>query len=139
MIRCKAPLVTHALPLLLLGLRLFTEDPDCVKNTVDLSLSAGSETSMVTQRWDTMLDSNTMTPYVNASALLKNQRFQHCRLGSGSKDAVAVARCGYGPSGSATAPPGSVQARNYPGSSRRSKIPSSSIGSSAERHSDRPR
>ena len=65
---------------LLLGLHFFTEDPDCVNDTVnifqfpDLSLSAGSEVLMVTRRWDTALDANTMTSYVDADALMKQQR-----------------------------------------------------------------
>ena len=64
---CKFPRVTHAVAVLLLGLNFFTEDPDCVNNTVNifqfpnLSLSEGSEASMVTRRWDTALDTNKMT------------------------------------------------------------------------------
>ena len=65
---------------LLLGLQFFTEDPDFVNDTVnifqflDLSLSAGSEDSMVTQIWDTALDANTITSYADAAALIKQQR-----------------------------------------------------------------
>ena len=65
---------------LLIGLHFHTEDLDCVKDTVnifmfpDLSLSAGSKASMVTQRWDTALDANTLTSYVDAAALMKQQR-----------------------------------------------------------------
>ena len=65
---------------LLLGLHFFTEDPDCINNTFnifqfpDLSLSAGSKASMVTRRWDTALDANTMTSYADAAALMKKQR-----------------------------------------------------------------
>ena len=40
----------------------------------DLSLSAGSEASMVTWRWDTALDAKTLTTYVDAAALMKQQR-----------------------------------------------------------------
>ena len=53
-LRCKVPQVTHAVAVVLLGLHFHTEDPDCVNDTVnifqfpDLSLSAGSEASMVT-------------------------------------------------------------------------------------------
>ena len=63
-----------------LGLHFFTEDSDCVNDTVnilqfpDIYLSAGSEASMVTRIWDTALDSNTMTSYVDAAALMKHQR-----------------------------------------------------------------
>ena len=52
-LRCKAPRVTHAVAVLLLGLHFHTEDPDCVNDTVkifqfpDLSLSVGSKTSTV--------------------------------------------------------------------------------------------
>ena len=52
---------------LLLGLHFHTEYFDCVNNTVnifmfpDLSLSTGSEASMMTWRWDTALDANTLT------------------------------------------------------------------------------
>ena len=65
---------------LLLGLHVFTEYPDCVNDTVnisqflDLSLSAGSKASIVTIRWDTVLDSNMMTSYANVAALMKQQR-----------------------------------------------------------------
>ena len=65
---------------LLLGIHVFTEDPDCVNDTVNifqfpnLSLSAGSEASMVTRRWDTVLEANTMTSYMDAAALMKQQR-----------------------------------------------------------------
>ena len=64
---------------LLLGLHFFAKDPDCVNNTVNifqfpkLSLSAGSEASMVTRRWDTALDANTVTSYADAAALMKQQ------------------------------------------------------------------
>ena len=40
----------------------------------DLSLSAGSKASMVTRRWDTDLDANTLTSYADAAALMKQQR-----------------------------------------------------------------
>ena len=65
---------------LLLGLHFHTEYLDCVNDTVnifmfpDLSLSAGSEASMVTWRWDTALDANTLTSYADAAALMKQQR-----------------------------------------------------------------
>ena len=57
-----------------------TKDPDCVNDIVnifmfpDLSLSAGSKASMVTQRWDTALDANTLTSYADAAAIMKQQR-----------------------------------------------------------------
>ena len=79
-LRCKAPCVTHTVSVLLLGLHFFTEDPDCVNDTFnifqfpDLSLSAGSEASVVTQRWDTALNANTMTSYADAAAMMKQQR-----------------------------------------------------------------
>ena len=72
--------MTHALAVLLLGIHFHTEDSDCVNDTVnifqfpDLSLSAGSEASMVNRRWDTALDSNTLTAYADAAALMKQQR-----------------------------------------------------------------
>ena len=65
---------------LLLGLHFHTEDPDCVNNTVkifqfpDLSISAGSKAFMVTRRWDTALNANNLTSYVDAAALMKQQR-----------------------------------------------------------------
>ena len=70
----------HAVAVLLLGIHFFTEDHDCVNDNVNifqfpnLSLFTVSESSMVTQRWDTMLDSNTMTSYAEAAALMKQQR-----------------------------------------------------------------
>ena len=62
---------------LLLGLHFFNNDPNCVNDTVNISqfpyfpLSARYETYMVTRRWDTALDANTMTSYTNAAALMK--------------------------------------------------------------------
>ena len=79
-LRCKAPQVTHAVAVLLLEHHFHTEDPDCVNDTFnifmfsDLSLSAGSEASMVTRRWDTALDANTLTSYADVAALMKQQR-----------------------------------------------------------------
>ena len=40
---------------------------------LDLSLSAGSEASMVNRRWETLLDTNTLTSYADAAALMKQQ------------------------------------------------------------------
>ena len=65
---------------LLIGIHFFTEDPDCVNYTVNIfqfpnpSLSASSEASMVTRRWDTALDANMMASYADAAALMKQQR-----------------------------------------------------------------
>ena len=72
--------MTHAVAVLLLGIHFHTEHSDCVNDTVnifmfpDLSLSAGSEASVVTRRWDTALDANTLTSYADAAALMKQQR-----------------------------------------------------------------
>ena len=69
--------MTHSVAVLLLGIHFQTEDPDCVNDTVnifqfpDLSLSARSEASMVTRRWDKALDANTLTSYNDAAALMK--------------------------------------------------------------------
>ena len=66
-LRCKPPQVTHAVEVLLLGLHLVTEDPNCVNDMAnifqfpDLSLLAVSEASIVTRRWDMALDANTIT------------------------------------------------------------------------------
>ena len=54
-LRCKAPRVTHTVAVLLLVLHFYTEDPDCMNNTVnifmlpDISLSVGSEAFMATR------------------------------------------------------------------------------------------
>ena len=78
--RCKAPRSTHAVAVILLGLHFYTKDPYCVNDTVnifqlpDLSLSAGSEASMVTRIWDTAMDANTLTSYTDVSALMKQHR-----------------------------------------------------------------
>ena len=56
---------------LLLGLHFYIKDPECVNNTVNLSLSAGSEASMVTQILDAALYANTLTPYTDATTLMK--------------------------------------------------------------------
>ena len=44
---------------------------EAAEKMLDLSLSAGSEASMVTRRWDTALDANTLTSYGYAAALMK--------------------------------------------------------------------
>ena len=78
-LQCKAPRVTDAVSVLLLGIHFFTEDTDFVNDTViifqfpELFLSAGSEASMVTQIWDTALDTKTRTSYADAAALMKQQ------------------------------------------------------------------
>ena len=70
----------HTLAVLLLVIHFFTEYPDCVNDAVNtfqfpnLSLSAGSEASMVNRRWDTVLDSNTMASYKDVALLMKQQR-----------------------------------------------------------------
>ena len=79
---CKPPQVTHMVTFLLTGIKLFTKYPNCVNNTVnifqfpEIFLSAGSEASMVTRRWDMALDANTMTSYSDAAALMKQQRIR---------------------------------------------------------------
>ena len=79
-LRCKSPRVTHAVAVLFLGLHFYTEDPDCVNDTVnilmfpDISLSARSESSMMTRRWYTALDANKLTSYDDATMLMKQQR-----------------------------------------------------------------
>ena len=56
------------------------EDPDRVSNAVnifmfpDLFLASGTEASLVARRWDTALDSNTLTFYANTAALMTKQR-----------------------------------------------------------------
>ena len=68
---------------LLLGLQFFTEDPDCVNDTVNIfqftnfSLSAGSKVLMFTRIWDTALDANTMTSHADAAVLMKQHRIPH--------------------------------------------------------------
>ena len=70
----------HTLAVLLLELQFFAEYPDCVNDTAnifqfpDLCLSTGFESSMVSRRWDTALDSNTATSYADAAALMKQHR-----------------------------------------------------------------
>ena len=101
----------------------------------DLSISAGSEASMVTQIWDTALDANTLTSYADAAALMNKQRIiPNRRLGSGSKDAGAVDRRGDGPDRSTRKPPGSVRTRDAPQRSRRGQLPPPSTGDNAARH-----
>ena len=65
---------------LLLGLHFFTKYPDCVNDTVnifqflDLSLSSGSEASIVARKWNTDIDAKTLTSYSDAAALTKQER-----------------------------------------------------------------
>ena len=75
----KAPRVTHAISVLLLGLHFHTDIPECVYYMVnifqfpELSLSVDSEAPMFTQRCYTALDANTMTSYADADALMIQQ------------------------------------------------------------------
>ena len=77
---CKGPWGTHTVSILLLWLHLFTKDPEYVNDTVNifqfpnLSLSAGSKSSMVTRIRDTALDANILTLYSDAAALMKQER-----------------------------------------------------------------
>ena len=41
---------------------------------LDLSMAAGTETTLVEQQWDTALESNMLTSYAETSVLMKNQR-----------------------------------------------------------------
>ena len=43
----------------------------------DLSLSAGSKSSMINRRWDSALVANKMNYFADAAALMKQQRIPH--------------------------------------------------------------
>ena len=79
-LRLKPPNITHVVSVLLLGLDFHTEDPDRVSDAVnifmflDLSPETGTESALVAWRWDTALDSNTLTSYDNTVALMTKQR-----------------------------------------------------------------
>ena len=76
----KAPNITHMVTVILLGFNFHTEDPVRVRDAVnifvflDLSLAAGTKAALVAWRWETVLDSNTLTSYAKTSALMTKQR-----------------------------------------------------------------
>ena len=79
-LRRKAPKITHKVAVLLLSLAFHTGYPDRVSNAVnifmflDLSLEAGTKAVLVARRWDTALESNTLTSYADTAALMTKQR-----------------------------------------------------------------
>ena len=78
--RLKNTKITHIVEVLLLGIAFHTEYPVRVRDAVnismfpDLSLAAGMEADLVVWRWDTVLDSNTITSYANIAALMMKHR-----------------------------------------------------------------
>ena len=64
---------------LLLGLALHIEEPNGVRNTVNIFmfldpyLAAGTEATMISRHWDTVLDSNMATSYANTATLMIKQ------------------------------------------------------------------
>ena len=76
----KNPSITHNVAVLLPGLALHIEEPNGVRNTVnifmfpDSSLAAGNEATMIARHWDIVLDSNMATSYANTATLIIKQR-----------------------------------------------------------------
>ena len=89
-LRLKSPKSTHTFTVLLLGLAFYAEDPDRVRNAVkififlDLSLAEGIEAALVVRRWDTALDSNTLTSYTDNATLMTKQRISPIMRWEGS-------------------------------------------------------
>ena len=79
-LRIKLPKITHMVAFLILGVAFHTEDPNGESDAVnifmfpDLSLAAGTKAALVARRWETSLDSNTLTYYSDTAALMTKQR-----------------------------------------------------------------
>ena len=86
-------------------------------------LSAGSKASIVTRRWDTALETNTMTSYVDTAVLINKQRAPpHHRLGSGSKYAGTLDCHHHRPPRTTRAPLSGLRSVKYPQGHRRGKL-----------------
>ena len=95
---------------------------------------------MVTGRWDTALDANTMTSYADAAALMKQQPILTI-VGWGVEAKILEQWLGMvtDPDRSARALPGSLRACNTPGGSIRVELMSPSTCGGAARHASRSR
>ena len=71
----KPPCIYHAVAGLILDLGFYTEEPDGVRDMVKIfllpgiSISTGSEASLVARWWDMALDRSTLITYTNTDSL----------------------------------------------------------------------
>ena len=65
---------------MVMALAFHTEDPDRVRDALniflfpDLSPSAGSDTALLTRKWDAILGVGTLTSFENTSLMMRNQK-----------------------------------------------------------------
>ena len=78
----RAPLISHAIAVLVLGLAFYYEEPDGVGDAInififpDLSPSVGSEAALLTRRWYAILGGGALISFVDTSLLLAKQRVE---------------------------------------------------------------
>ena len=76
----QTPHISHAVAVLILGLELYSEEPDSVVDAInvflfpDLSPSASSEAALLTRMWYAILGGGALTSFVDTSLLIANQR-----------------------------------------------------------------
>ena len=81
-LRFRAPHISHAVAVLVLGLTFYSEDLDGVGDAInvfifpDLYSSAGSEAALLARRWDIILGGGALTSFSETSLLLAKQRVE---------------------------------------------------------------
>ena len=93
-LRIKLPKITHMVAFLILGVAFHTEDPNGESDAVnifmfpDLYLAAGTKAALVARRWETSLDSNTLTYYSDTAALMTKQRISPIMVWEGEANII---------------------------------------------------
>ena len=81
-LRFRAPSISHAVTVFILGLSFYSEDLGGVVDAINVFLfterspSAGLEDALLAQLYDAILGGNTLTSFADTSLLLKNQRVE---------------------------------------------------------------
>ena len=79
-LQLKPPKITLMVALLLLGLAFYMEFTNGISDTVNIFMlpylfqTAGKEEALLAQRWDTALESNTLTSYSDTAVLMTKQK-----------------------------------------------------------------
>ena len=72
--------ISHAVAVMVIALAFHTEDPDGVGDALnsflfpDLPPSAGSETALLTRKWDSILGGGTLTSFAYTILLIEKQK-----------------------------------------------------------------
>ena len=81
-LRFWAPCTSHDVTVIVLGLELYSKDPDGVGDAInififpDLSPSASSEAVILARRWYVILDGGALTSFADTSLLLDKQQVE---------------------------------------------------------------